>query len=198
MPLYNFFPLLRNTVTTIAVLLFTGVVVIINAMAGQVDYPAAFKSLTQHQNPISINHPGVSDYVRLINNLDNEQWYSRAQTLYAEDLHYSDTFMLTSKREDVLAHLADVRETQSHFSVTPYDLVEGAQGVYIVWSIENRFAILGQEINSASIGVTLFRFNEEDQIVFQQDFWDSTEGFYQHIPVLGSALRSIRNQVAGI
>lgn len=197
MSVFTVYSYLRNRFMSILVLIFVSLVVFVNAIATQVDYPAAFKALTQVQDPVEITHAGVTRYMQLVNDLPNEAWRERAEALYAEDLHYSDTFILTNTRDDIISHLAELRETQTHFAVTPYDLVEGEQGVYIVWSIENKFSLLGQDINAASIGVTLFRFNDAGKIVFQQDFWDSTEGFYQHIPVLGTALRSIRDQVAG-
>ena len=81
-------------------------------------------------------------------------------------------------------------------AVKVHDVLEGAQGTYLVWGIQNQFSMLGQDIVSDSIGVTLFQFGEDGRIIMQQDFWDSTEGFYQHIPVLGSVLRAIRDSFA--
>jgi len=57
------------------------------------------------------------------------------------------------------------------------------------------FKAKSKDIYSKSIGMTQLRFNQEGKIIFHQDFWDSTEGFYQHLPYIGYIVRKIRSKL---
>ena len=57
------------------------------------------------------------------------------------------------------------------------------------------FKVKRKDIYSKSIGMTQLRFNQEGKIIFHQDFWDSTEGFYQHLPYVGYWIRKIRSKL---
>jgi hypothetical protein len=37
------------------------------------------------------------------------------------------------------------------------------------------------------------RFNNEGKIILHQDYWDSMQGFYQHIPIIGGVLQWIKS-----
>jgi hypothetical protein len=50
------------------------------------------------------------------------------------------------------------------------------------------------QVTSNTVGVTHLRFDEAGRIILHQDFWDSAEGLYRHIPVLGSLIGVIRGR----
>ena len=39
------------------------------------------------------------------------------------------------------------------------------------------------------------RFNDAGQVVLHQDFWDSSQGFFEHVPILGAMIRWVRNRL---
>ena len=55
----------------------------------------------------------------------------------------------------------------------------------------------GESRASDTIGMTLLRFDDAGRVRFHQDFWDSTEGFYRHVPVLGWVLERVRLRAVG-
>jgi hypothetical protein len=57
------------------------------------------------------------------------------------------------------------------------------------------FEVAGSERVSETIGMTQLRFDRDGRIRFHQDFWDSAQGFYQHVPVLGAAIRSVARRM---
>ena len=95
----------------------------------------------------------------------------------------------------MLNHFQGLRAAGTEIELTVHDLVSSELGTYLVWSADNTFEVLGQSKSAASIGVTLFTFDASGRIELQQDFWDSTQGFYQHLPLIGGALRTIRDEV---
>ena len=68
--------------------------------------------------------------------------------------------------------------------------------VFLVWSMEARFTPIRTERISDSLGVTHLRFDENGRVILHQDFWDSTEGFFRHVPVLGSVVNAVKRRVA--
>ena len=183
----------RHPLVSGVVAVFMCLTVAVYAASNAREYPQVFVTET---TPVEVTDPSVKAYLQLVNGLDHPDWRARAEALYAEELYYSDTFMMSESRAEIVKHMGELREGRT-FKLIPLDVMQGEQGTYIVWSIETGFSVLGREIDAASIGVTLFRFNAAGEIEFQQDFWDSTQGFYQHVPLLGGALRTIRDRVAG-
>ena len=77
--------------------------------------------------------------------------------------------------------------------VTVVDVARSGANYYVRWTMEVRFK--GARDSVFTIGMTQLRFNEQGLIVFHQDFWDSTAGFFEHLPVLGSAIRWIKTKI---
>jgi hypothetical protein len=75
------------------------------------------------------------------------------------------------------------------------DVVENGKDSYVRWLMQTRFKIMGQSLDIESMGMSHLRFNEDDKIILHQDYWDSMQGFYQHIPILGGLLRWIKNDL---
>ena len=48
---------------------------------------------------------------------------------------------------------------------------------------------------TTTVGMSHIRFNAKGQVVLHQDFWDSASGLYEHIPVLGSLIRGVKNRL---
>jgi hypothetical protein len=69
--------------------------------------------------------------------------------------------------------------------------------VYLRWSMRMQFRAAGRDVDSLSVGITQLRFDEAGQIVLQQDYWDSAEGFYRHLPVVGGLIGWIGRRMHG-
>ena len=53
---------------------------------------------------------------------------------------------------------------------------------------------MGKDIEATSIGISQLRFNADGKVVMHQDFWDSTEGLFSHLPGIGGAVRWVRSK----
>jgi len=112
--------------------------------------------------------------------------------LYGEPLYFSDTLLTTRDREVALDHLRRMRDATGSLQIRVIDTQVNGQDAYVVWQMEARFAPVRRTVTSNSVGVTHLRFDAEGRIVLQQDFWDSAEGFYRHLPIVGGIINSIR------
>jgi hypothetical protein len=46
-----------------------------------------------------------------------------------------------------------------------------------------------------TIGMTHLRFDSEGKVVLHQDFWDSTRGIFEHVPVMGAGIRLVKKRL---
>ena len=70
---------------------------------------------------------------------------------------------------------------------------EKGNDVFVRWTMHTEFTVMGQSCTIQSIGMSHLRFNSEGKIILHQDYWDSMQGFYQHLPIIGSVLLWIKN-----
>lgn len=43
--------------------------------------------------------------------------------------------------------------------------------------------------------MTHLRFDREGKVVLHKDFWDAGGGFFEHLPVLGRAMRWVKSRL---
>ena len=142
-------------------------------------------------------HPVIARYVDFVHEFHgNEDWQSELNSIYAEEVFFADSFTTLEDRSGLLRYFQNLRDASQPMRLKVLDVLEGEQGTYLVWQIETEFVFFGSEKKVSSMGGTLFRFDEQGQIVFQKDFWDSTEGFFEHVPLLGALIEAVRERVA--
>ena len=87
--------------------------------------------------------------------------------------------------------MAEVSKTQ----VTVLDSLSRGDDVMVRWKMQTQSKVWWKTLTIDSFGMTHLRFNEQGQIVLHQDYWDAAGGFYEHLPLLGSSIRSIRSNL---
>lgn len=118
------------------------------------------------------------------------------EVMYGDPIYFSDTLVTTRNRDIALQHLRRMRESTGALRVQVIDTQVRGQDAYVIWQMEAVFEPLRRPVTSNTVGVTHLRFDEQGRIVLHQDFWDSAEGFYRHIPVLGSMINVVRGTFA--
>jgi len=43
--------------------------------------------------------------------------------------------------------------------------------------------------------VTMVRFDSQGRVILHQDFWDSAQGVWDHVPGVGAAIRWIQSKI---
>jgi hypothetical protein len=119
------------------------------------------------------------------------------EALYGDPLYFSDTLLTTGRREIALEHLRRMRDATGSLQIHVIDTQVSGQDAYVIWQMEAQFAPVRRTVLSNTLGVTHLRFDDQGRIVLQQDFWDSAEGFYRHLPILGGIINRIRSSFDG-
>ncbi len=150
--------------------------------------------LEQFNSTHTVNN--VKDkFLKLFKNFKSGATEEIIKNTYADSFYFNDTFRVLYDIEDLVPYLT---ETAANVETTTVDILDTAYSgtdYYVRWEMVMVVDVKGEELFSRSIGMTQLRFNDEGKIIFHQDFWDSTEGFFQHLPYIGYMIRKIKSQL---
>jgi hypothetical protein len=117
-------------------------------------------------------------------------------TTYAEKFYFNDTLVTLHDRQNLLKYLKQTQQNIDAMNFKVLSVQDNGQDAYVRWLMKTQFKLLGQEVDSQSIGFSHLRFNADNKIILHQDYWDNMQGFYQHIPIIGGVLRWIKNSAS--
>jgi SnoaL-like protein len=160
---------------------------------GYTDHYLERSSNNASQDAVLPDDEILSRFINFYNPLDQDHIANDMDQIYAEDLYFNDTLVTLLERNALQEHLLATAERLSHMSLRPVNVIRDDNQVYLVWVMEARFSLLGRERLSRTIGISQLRFNSNGKVFFHQDFWDSSQGLDQHLPVLGPMTRWLRN-----
>ena len=160
-------------------------------------YPAAYReALIETERSARVRNEDLELFIKFLENIGTPGSAKTASELYSENIHFSDALILTKDKQVIVKHFSDLEAAGNQVKVTMHQKLISGNDIYLVWSMEARFTPIRREMISDSLGVTHLRFDEDGKVILHQDFWDSTEGFFRHIPVLGSVVNSVKRRVA--
>lgn len=113
--------------------------------------------------------------------------------LYAPDVWFNDTLKTLRGRGEVEAYFLKTAEHVDFIRAEVVDSAISGRNCYVRWVMDVQFK--GAKNPVRTVGMTLLRFDREGRVVLHQDFWDSSAGFYEHLPVLGGVMRWIKSKI---
>ena len=114
---------------------------------------------------------------------------------YAEELYFNDTFVIIDNIDDLVKYMTHSASQVNETTVDILEVIQGKQDYYIRWTMKMDLTIKGKDILSRSIGMSQLRFDEAGKVIFHQDFWDSSEAFYEQLPYLGYFIRKVKGMM---
>ena len=115
---------------------------------------------------------------------------------YAPQVWFNDTLKTVNGRDALRAYLRHSAEAVQSCRVEILDTVSNDQGDYFVrWTMVIRFKRFKPKEETQTIGMSHLRFDKSGLVTLHQDYWDSTAGIFEHIPLLGAAIRAIKRRV---
>lgn len=143
-----------------------------------------------------IEAKALNDWKVLISDLSADALKGKIQTVYAGQLYFNDTLKTYYTGKDVERHFIGTGEMIDYGKVKYLSETRDEKGdYYISWEMEYAGPKLNGGKPITTIGMSQLRFDSEGKVIFHQDFWDSTAGIFEHIPVLGCLIRYLRNRM---
>ncbi len=176
----------------IALLLFA-----VTGCASRADGPSGYAHLYEQAVSERAGSPRVSDqalsrFVALYSPIDADYIEAHIDDVYAEDLYFNDTLSTIYRRDKLKDHMLKTAERLDYMSLNVQNHWQEGEDVFLLWFMETHFSILGSDRNVRTIGISQLRFNDQGKVVFHQDFWDSSQGLDQQLPILGGFSRWLR------
>lgn len=119
----------------------------------------------------------------------------REQTVkvYAPDAYLNDTLKTLRGADQIRDYFLATAENAESITVQFEDVTRGADGSYYFrWVMDVKMKKVARGETIRTPGITLVRFDEQGRVLIHQDYWDSAAGLWEHVPVLGRGIRTIK------
>lgn len=128
----------------------------------------------------------AQQFVATFNQLGTAAFLGKADKLYADSLYINDTLSQFSSKPELMKHFQGMNARVIQVDVRLISVTHQKDSAYVHWYMAYYFKIFGKNKPMASYGISQIKINQQQQIIFQQDFWDPADGLYRHLPYMGS------------
>lgn len=116
--------------------------------------------------------------------------------IYTKDIIFVDPAHRIEGLDNLHAYFAGLYDNISSISFSFSHCILQENAGYLQWHMQFCHPKLnrGNAINLS--GVSFIRFSSTDKVFFHQDFFDLGAMLYEHIPLIGGAIRRIKRRLA--
>lgn len=139
----------------------------------------------------------VTRFASLYGDLSETNVAAKVRDVYAPGAWFNDTIATEVGIDAIEKYLRKTAEGTEKVSARINDVAVSGSDCYVRWTMEIRTKNLAGGQPIITEGVSQLRFDGEGRIVLHQDFWNPATGIYQHLPLLGPALRFVNGLIAG-
>lgn len=143
----------------------------------------------------AILETGVERFENTLGDFTQADLRDKVEQLYAQELYFNDTFKTFSSLDELAPYLEETGEMVDASSVEILGHAIKGEDLYVRWKMDLEFSAGGKDIQSRSLGMTHLRMNADGKIILHQDFWDSTDGFFSHLPIVGGLLHRVHKKL---
>ncbi len=127
--------------------------------------------------------------------LSAENVRSKIDGVYAGDVWFNDTLKTVRGVDALREYFVESAEAVHECRVEMTDWARSGGSYYFRWTMMIRFKKLRGGEPTGSIGMSHIRFDSRGRVVLHQDYWDSASGLFEHVPLLGGAIRMIKRRL---
>lgn len=120
---------------------------------------------------------------------------SDAEELYAADAFFADPYHLVEGIDEIKTYFIAMAEPALSCRFDVGDIQRAGDDYYCRWTMHLVSRAAPNETISAQ-GLTHMRINEIGQIIFHQDYWD-TSALLDRLPVVGFWTRLVKQRILG-
>lgn len=138
----------------------------------------------------------LARFTDFFSHLSVEAVKNKVRDTYAEDVYFNDTLKTVRGLDNLVDYLHDSAEAAEDVRVEIMDATRTQAGDYLVrWKMMIRFKKFAKGRDTWSIGMSHLRFDGDGRVAYQQDYWDSASGLFEHVPLLGHGIRAIKGRL---
>lgn len=154
-------------------------------------YSSDYKQARDTTQGVMLNDEKALDigtrFTSTFDTLGTPAFVDKASSLYEEKLFINDTLSQFSSRDDLAEHFKGMNKRVSNVTVKLLNTSYYQDSAYVHWSMAYDFKMFGTTRKMSSHGISEMKINENNKIIFQQDFWDPADGLFRSLPYVGGA-----------
>jgi len=120
---------------------------------------------------------------------------SAVEAVHAPEPWFNDTLRTIRDRAQLAEYMAATASAVDDCRVTVDEFAPARIGWYVRWRMTIRFRRFRRGVDTHSIGMSHVVLDREGRIVLHQDFRDAADGLFEHVPVVGWAIRRIKRRL---
>ena len=152
------------------------------------------------------NHPGadlrgakeraaIQRFQDFLSTFTEEKLRRDTRRVYAQDAYLNDTLKTVRGSQAIEEYFLGTLANTESITVSFSDVARSGNEYYFRWVMDVRFKKFQRGKTIRTIGMTHVRFNSEGQVILHQDYWDSAQGLFEHVPVIGGGIRLIKSRL---
>jgi hypothetical protein len=138
---------------------------------------------------------GIERWQALLSDFSEGNLKGKVSAVYADETFFNDTLKTLCSAGAIEEYLLETASMLEHGSVSYDDVVESGEDVYVRWRMVYRSKKIAKGQDIVTIGMSHLRFDSDGKVVLHQDFWDSTRGLFEHVPLIGTGIRTIKKRL---
>ncbi|MDE2421383.1 MAG: nuclear transport factor 2 family protein [Gammaproteobacteria bacterium] len=159
----------------------------------QPSYTAFYEQSDQQIHGVVLNQ-AMADalagrFVNTFNHIGQPDFMQLTRDLFADDLYANDTLSIYHHYSDMIEHFQGMNQSVTHSHVELKHVFIADDSAYVNWKMDYTLKVLGREKAMSSFGISQIKMNAQGKIIFQQDYWDSNNGLYHQLPIVGGLYR---------
>ena len=137
----------------------------------------------------------IARFESFLGHLDEKTAREQTERVYGPDAFLNDTLKTIHGSPAIRDYFIKTAQGLENMTVTFDDVAVSGQNYYFRWTMDTRMKHLARGKNVRTIGVTMVRFDSQGRVILHQDFWDSAQGVWDHVPGVGAAIRWIQSKI---
>lgn len=151
----------------------------------------------RHADPFpvgsAVEREALQRFSHFYSKLEPKRVEALCRACYAPEIWFSDGLKIIEGIDELEAYLIETARAVELCQVEIDEVSRSAAGDYLLrWTMRIRFKRFQRGVDRYSIGVSHLRYTARGQVCYQQDYWDSGANLFEHVPVLGWAIRRIK------
>ncbi len=116
-------------------------------------------------------------------------------TTYAESLYFRDGFKELTHRNDIVTYLMHGAQPLRECTFDFQQVTRDGNDFFFRWIMNVSLESDPDGHSDQALGMSHIRFNEDGQVVFQQDYWDPTDVLYRRIPIASGLIKMVKDRL---
>lgn len=117
------------------------------------------------------------------------------ENIYAETIRFIDPAHEIKGLDNLTSYFSTLYQHLESISFSFHHAIESTNEAYVQWNMTFRHRKFAGAEPITVTGATFLQFNDQGKVVFHRDYFDLGAMVYEHIPLLGRIIASVKRRL---